>query len=80
MAAQFEQRPSEFLRAQFLCLQGRFDAVPDVADRVVEDRPDQLAEPVGNRLLGRSVAESRHQPPEHVLEVAILLLYRRLGQ
>ena len=72
------QRLSEFLRAQLLCLRGRFGALLDVADPIVEDLPDQPAEPVGNRLYRTFVAESRHQPPEHVLKAANLLIYRRV--
>ena len=80
MVAQFVQRLSEFLRAQLLCLRGRFGTLFYVADPVVEDLPDQPAEPVGNRPFGPFVAESRHQPPEHVLKAATILIYRRVSR
>ncbi len=78
--SEFAQLLTELLDAALLCLRVGFDALLDLTDSIVEDLPDQSTEPVGDRPNGAFVTESRRQPPEDGLEVATLLLHRRLSR
>ncbi len=54
-------------------------ALFDVGNFVVEDFPNQRAEPVGHRPNRALVSQSRHQSAEDVLEVGALLFDCRLS-
>ena len=52
----------------------------DEANSLMQDLPDDAAEPIGDGPNGRLIAQSRQQTPEHRLEITAFLPGRSVGR
>jgi hypothetical protein len=78
LVAEFPQGLGEFLSTVLSRLRGCFHSLLDVADAVMENLPNQSAQPVGNRPEGSFVAGAGFGLVEHALEMTPLFLDGRL--